>query len=301
MKKHYYQLDAIKGIAIFLVILGHAIIYFPINLHTVYWCEILYDLIYSFHMPLFFAVSGFCFHYDKYSTYNQFLLKKFKRILLPYFIFSIFDMLPRLLLTGLINRPDVSWKDSLIKMFLYGGQYWFLYVLFLIFVIFPLVSKGIDKYRGLFLIGVIFFLSTIYSVLPEIFKLRSVAYYMIFFSMGFWLKHQIEYEKDTFVSKRRYIVSLSSLCGVILLWLIFFLLKSNYEWIKILDAVLGSLVVVIGVLLMNRNAIILYMEKLGGVLITTIFTEWFYFGSIASHHFKSYHYAYSCNSFQFVF
>lgn len=57
--KYYIEIDALKGFAIFLVILGHAIIVFPINLENIYWCYTLKKFIYMFHMLLFFIISGF--------------------------------------------------------------------------------------------------------------------------------------------------------------------------------------------------------------------------------------------------
>lgn len=67
-------IDAIKGLGIFLVVLGH---------HK----TILSEYIYSFHMPLFFLLSGI-FH-KNYSNYKIFLEKKIKNLIIPYFIFSI--------------------------------------------------------------------------------------------------------------------------------------------------------------------------------------------------------------------
>lgn len=55
------EINWMRGFAAFLVVLGHSIIVFPVNLHEIPWCKYLYDTIYSFHMPLFFAISGYCF------------------------------------------------------------------------------------------------------------------------------------------------------------------------------------------------------------------------------------------------
>ncbi len=49
-KQRIEELDYVKGLAIFLVIMGHA----TDNLATPLWRLV----IYSFHMPLFFMVSG---------------------------------------------------------------------------------------------------------------------------------------------------------------------------------------------------------------------------------------------------
>lgn len=62
-------LDTAKGIGIILVIIGHSM--FP--MHT---------LIDSFHMPLFFVLSGLTF--SAKSTFRSFVAKKAKRILFPF-------------------------------------------------------------------------------------------------------------------------------------------------------------------------------------------------------------------------
>ncbi|MBQ3449220.1 MAG: acyltransferase family protein, partial [Synergistaceae bacterium] len=54
------EIDSLRGFAIFLVVLGHAIIKFPVNLTDIFYLSILDRIIYSFHMPLMFAISGFC-------------------------------------------------------------------------------------------------------------------------------------------------------------------------------------------------------------------------------------------------
>lgn len=60
MKERIEEIDWLRGFATFLVILGHSIIVYPINLHEIPWCNVLYEFISSFHMPLFFVISGFC-------------------------------------------------------------------------------------------------------------------------------------------------------------------------------------------------------------------------------------------------
>lgn len=70
MKSRILYIDALKGFAIFLMVFAHTIAWnledwhviqeisesTPKNLKNV---GILWNLIYSFHMPLFFCVSGF--------------------------------------------------------------------------------------------------------------------------------------------------------------------------------------------------------------------------------------------------
>ena len=68
-----------KAVGIILVVLAHAI---PTE-------HIVFLAIYTFHMPLFFIMSGYCFK-DKYlSDAKQFVIRKWKGIWLPYILFAL--------------------------------------------------------------------------------------------------------------------------------------------------------------------------------------------------------------------
>ena len=66
--QHYREIDILRGIAIILVILGHAIIVYPVNLMNVVWCKSVFSFVITLHMPIFFGVAGFCFHQNKSYT-----------------------------------------------------------------------------------------------------------------------------------------------------------------------------------------------------------------------------------------
>ena len=74
-------LDNLKALGIFLVIFGHII---PDSYLKQY--------IYSFHVPLFFFVSGYLFDRSKYNFW-QFLRKKFATLIIPYLFFATFSYL----------------------------------------------------------------------------------------------------------------------------------------------------------------------------------------------------------------
>jgi len=67
-----------KGIGIILVVVGH---FYPETSPT-YWSEIR-KIIYSFHMPLFFILSGYLYSHGKYS-YSNLIKTKAKRLLYPF-------------------------------------------------------------------------------------------------------------------------------------------------------------------------------------------------------------------------
>jgi len=74
-KERNHDVDITKSILIYLVVVGH---YFTNNIHTyIFW----------FHMPAFIMISGL-FINDKISLKEE-LIKKGRRLLVPYFFFSI--------------------------------------------------------------------------------------------------------------------------------------------------------------------------------------------------------------------
>ena len=80
------SMDALKFFAIFLVIWGHSIQYLvPGN-----FCDKpLYRIIYSFHMPLFIAISGFFFVMTIKKGYFKLIKKRFIQLLLPVISWSL--------------------------------------------------------------------------------------------------------------------------------------------------------------------------------------------------------------------
>lgn len=179
--KRQSEIDWLRGFAIFLVVLGHAIIVFPINLYEIAWCKYLINLINSIHMPLFFAISGYCF--SMRGNYGAYLMKRAKRLLIPYFVCSFAGIIPRLIFPTLVNGTEPV-SDTIKGIIFYGHGYWFLYTLFLIDVIFPLVNKGLQRNKTVCLIGVVA-LAIVKNVMPSILTFSSVAYYMFFFVMGY--------------------------------------------------------------------------------------------------------------------
>jgi fucose 4-O-acetylase-like acetyltransferase len=77
-------LDCIKGFAIFLVVWGHCIQYLAARSIEQYSQDPVFALIYSFHMPLFMAVSGYLFYASQHRYDGRYLLiRKAKHLLLP--------------------------------------------------------------------------------------------------------------------------------------------------------------------------------------------------------------------------
>ncbi len=73
------QIDILRGVGILLVVAGH-------NWGVLHDKDLLFRVIYVFHMPLFFFISGIFIKSDE--NLNSFLLNKFASILKPYIVVS---------------------------------------------------------------------------------------------------------------------------------------------------------------------------------------------------------------------
>lgn len=211
-KKHYMEIDVLKGIAIAMVILGHAVIRYPINLHEVAWTKAIYDWVETMHMPLFFMVSGFCYSYK--GNYRSFVNKKIQRILIPYVIFNLIDCVPRALLGVFVNRSRPI-GESIKSMLLYGGEYWFLYVLMIIFLVFPLIEKAAKNRFGLALLVVGSCVLKFIPNLPDYFLIWRIAYHFFYFAVGYALKRFFDIEKASDWVQQNKLPSVGAMAAII--------------------------------------------------------------------------------------
>ena len=88
MKNRDNKFDFIKGILIILVVIGHAIqALYGIDNKEV-WYNPIFNIVYTFHMPLFIFISGYFFSSSLKYSFSILLEKKATRLLVPTFIWS---------------------------------------------------------------------------------------------------------------------------------------------------------------------------------------------------------------------
>lgn len=142
--------DIAKALCIVLVVVGH---YFPEN--SPVWYECLNKLIYSFHMPLFMFASGFIYMATKKEgeSYSKFLVKKLKRLMLPYVVVSVIVISIKMLTEKHASVENPVTAYAYIKMLYFpeaGYFLWFIWALWWMFVIAPLFAT---KQKRLLLLG----------------------------------------------------------------------------------------------------------------------------------------------------
>jgi fucose 4-O-acetylase-like acetyltransferase len=152
-KGHLTWIDAAKGVGIVLVVLGHEIAGLA-DSQIISWsstAHFFYAWIYAFHMPLFFFISGLFISHSLKKSFGVFALEKVRTILYPYFLWSLITMCSKSLFPGSVNHP-YGLPDLLLIFFDPIDQYWFLYVLFGLFMIFGAGLKaGMNRWVVLIL------------------------------------------------------------------------------------------------------------------------------------------------------
>lgn len=119
MSKRIKWIDTAKGIGLILVILGHLKIPF------------LSAWIYTFHMPLFFFLSGVVFTSGKY-TFKDFLTKRIKSLVIPYFALGSIIFLFYVIVFIIQKQPTIEYL-TMLREFLIQRHYWTIWFLAALF------------------------------------------------------------------------------------------------------------------------------------------------------------------------
>lgn len=184
-------LDIAKAICIILVVIGH---YIPDNSPT--WYIMLNRMIYTFHMPLFMFVSGYVYIVTKKEiSYWDFLMKKVKRLMIPYFTTSVIVIAIKLLTQDFMfveNPVSLLAFFEILYLPVAGYFLWFIWALWWMFVILPFFKTKMSR-------DVLFLISVLLHFMPlevtELFCLeqfsRMLVYFMfgIFVSENRWIYH----------------------------------------------------------------------------------------------------------------
>lgn len=177
MRKRIEWVDVYKGILILLVVLAHSLqeVYLAHGKDfTVDWFR---NIIYSFHMPAFMAMSGYLvYNINGYSNKFKVIVKRFKQLIIPLLIWTIaFSFAKGTNYIGLILYPN--------------NGYWFLWTLFFIIVIFNVVdwiSERLHIRQEIAIVCTTLILMIVQTIIPNprFLAYEYIAYYFPFYMMG---------------------------------------------------------------------------------------------------------------------
>ena len=97
--------------------------------------------IYTFHMPLFFVISGFfLLQSARTNSWSTFIYDKLCTIAYPYFVWSVITVIVKVPLETIVNEP-LHFSDLESIFYRPIDQFWFLYALFFILLAFSMLLK----------------------------------------------------------------------------------------------------------------------------------------------------------------
>lgn len=209
--KRIEAIDVAKGIGIFLVVIGHFI-----NMNS-------YPgrVIYSFHMPLFFFLSGICFNEKKYATLLEFFGNRARTLLWPCFCFT---MTISLFQSVLISIPLCSLRQEL------PGALWFLPILFVAEIFYFYLCKMKKNYRLMILLTFYCIGITFYEELQGLpYKTSFIPKALLYYGLGHILRDKTLCYLRNFliIPKTNRYSSLSLLISIVLVSAAFCLNEAN--------------------------------------------------------------------------
>lgn len=186
-------IDYVKGIGIVLVVYGH-VLFGITNSGVVLSATVPLQLfiqnslafIYTFHMALFFFLSGLVVARSLSKTQKKFkelFLSKVKTIAYPYLIWSLIQGIIAAYVSPYANNTFAITDIPFRILFLPIAQFWFLYTLFICHIVFSLMQKVIKLNNYfIFFISVVMYLISPY--IDKIYVLSCFNLWLVYFVLG---------------------------------------------------------------------------------------------------------------------
>lgn len=220
------ELDMMKTIGILLVVFGHITIAYTtrdvINLGKFPpFMEIITEYIYVFHMPAFVASSGAIYYFGKrvkgkYTEQVPFIRGKILRLLVPYFFFLMFMILPVRIFIGM-EESLLSFFIKFILLMIGPHHLWYVIMILNVYILFNLFEGKI--YKNKFLNTLLFFLvlNILGAFIPNVFQLGNTMKYLLYFYIGYCFQRNINKMK---ISKYKGVLAFALFIMSVLIFLL---------------------------------------------------------------------------------
>ena len=237
-------MDTARGIGIILVVYGHTLRgQVTSGAFSPNWrAGVQDDVIYSFHMPLFFFLAGLFVKRSLMRGSMPFIRDKALTIVYPYFLWSIISIILNATAGHAVNNALplrailTLWAEPVL-------QYWFLYALFLFQMVTFFTRANVWLTLILSLISAVGISSGLRGIIP------LASYYYVFFGLGVLVGPSV----GTFSSAYVRVGLLTALAGV-LFGLSFIAKIPDSPGIELVRAFLGIAATVGGSILVARRA-----------------------------------------------
>ena len=240
MNKRIEWVDIGKYICIMFVMLAH------LECKT----ELLSIVYKPFVRTVFFFLSGYV--YKQPTSFKEHIIKKIKGLLVPWFVFSNFNIILSSIISLKANR---NWKEEMLwnalQIRTFGDGMWFVAALFVAFIPFYFVIKMNDESKAIGISFALSFLSFMYKLympkdilpwgteaLP--WHLEYIFQVMIWMVLGYYFKNKYEELFDKYINSR---------VGIALIILYLILVYSTSQFgLSIISVLLDYIKCILGVI-----------------------------------------------------
>lgn len=214
-------IDIAKGIAMILIIAGHSVC-----------AGYVQNAIYSFHVPLFFFVSGYFF---KKRNFSDLVARNTKRLLVPYFV-TCSLLVACNICKAIAGKGWGLVSDSIIAAFYCCGEYmdygfvripscgvlWFLPALFFAMLFLNVALKTKRPFAVIALVSLISWITGQYFLVP--FGVQAGGFASLFLFAGFVERNELDVLSK--IDQHKWVAML-----LVLLWLPCFFFGSLFEMV----------------------------------------------------------------------
>src|SRR5690606_23013343 len=202
--KRIREVDIIRPLAILLVVFTHCFAIYtgswtnpnPELVKEIFGYKVFTDFLSAFRMPAVVLIAGYTFTYfqqRKPQGFKHIFKSKFKRLIIPSYIFGIFYI---------IAFRDIKLK-SFIELTSGIGHLWFLPMLFWCFLFGYFLVKIRNLKAQIFTLAILFLISIISPLLPIILGVSRALFFVSFYYLGCILWKNRNYFIQKIITKEK--------------------------------------------------------------------------------------------------
>lgn len=230
----------LQGWTMLWVVIGHASLQTPHSEMSNWYSDLLTDIAYSFHMPMFIFISGYLFYLTRIKPeklYLPMIKDKIIKLGIPYLLFTLFAMVLKSIFASEMERPTEISIHEIWHAILYPDDgpvsgFWFLAVIMWCFIFSP-VWKYLLRNRVTVICGLVFTLVLCVCVsfsTNNILCFPKFLAYSFYYFLGIVACRYGSCEIKT---------SVAFFAGVVLLLLFICLFLLRIQGLEVLAAVMG--------------------------------------------------------------
>ncbi len=268
MKERVEWIDFGKGITVFMVVLGHVGLglFESKNFATSSdWLLLFTQVLYLFHIPVFFALSGFFFKpLDDIRYYLSYVKQKTIVLGVPYIFYSILQFSLQQ-----IGGSTVRHAANLLDLFnIYRipiGVSWYLYVLWWLYIVIGFLSIWIKSYKKLFIFSLFMYILSLFSIV-DVYIIQNLLLWSFLFILGLYLR----YSGLLNILENNWKKLTSSIIFIILIFMIIWKFSNPVYYISYYQPGLWGIVFPVSVILafsiypmLNNKKFAIYFRNLG--------------------------------------